>query len=200
MTASVENKLGGHGRGALWLIALMLVGSAFVRFGAGPAAAIAREIESPPEMSVESPETPDISPQLVELLEQVRAREAALLEREAEMQARQQMLTLVEAEVTADIERLKSAEEALRSTMATADKAAETDIARLTSVYENMKPDQAAALFQRMKPSFAAGFLARMRADAAANILAGLEPDLAYSISVVMAGRNADVAREPVPE
>ena len=60
--------------------------------------------------------------------------------------------------------------------------------------------DQAAALFQLMEPSFAAGFLGRMRADAAAAILAGLEPDLAYSISVVLAGRNANVPREPVPE
>ena len=83
--------------------------------------------------------------------------------------------------------------------MATADKAAENDIGRLTAVYENMKPDQAAALFRLMEPSFAAGFLGRMRPDSAAAILAGLEPDLAYSISVVLAGRNADVPREIVP-
>ena len=51
-----------------------------------------------------------------------------------------------------------------------------------------------------MEPSFAAGFLGRMRADVAAAILAGLEPDLAYSISVELAGRNADVPREEIPE
>ena len=102
--------------------------------------------------------------------------------------------------VADDLRRLEQAEEDLRATMAQADKAAETDIDQLTAVYENMKPDQASALFQMMEPSFAAGFLGRMRSDAAAAILAGLEPDLAYSISVVLAGRNAEVAREPVPE
>jgi flagellar motility protein MotE (MotC chaperone) len=35
-----------------------------------------------------------------------------------------------------------------------------------------------------------------MRADAAAAILAGLAPDQAYSISVVLAGRNANVPTE----
>ena len=63
-----------------------------------------------------------------------------------------------------------------------------------------MKAEQAAALFEQMEPSFAAGFLGRMRADAAAAILSGLEPELAYSISVVLAGRNADVPREELPE
>ena len=120
--------------------------------------------------------------------------------REAELEARIQALALIESSVADDLRRLEEAEEELRATMAQADKAAETDIDQLTAVYENMKPDQASALFQMMEPSFAAGFLGRMRSDAAAAILAGLEPDLAYSISVVLAGRNAEVAREPVPE
>jgi flagellar motility protein MotE (MotC chaperone) len=47
-----------------------------------------------------------------------------------------------------------------------------------------------------MDPVFAAGFLGRMRSDAAAAILAGLPPELAYSISVVLAGRNASVPTE----
>ncbi len=42
-----------------------------------------------------------------------------------------------------------------------------------------------------MAPEFAAGFLGRMRPDAAAAVLAGLKPDKAYSISVMIAGRNA---------
>jgi flagellar motility protein MotE (MotC chaperone) len=47
-----------------------------------------------------------------------------------------------------------------------------------------------------MTPEFAAGFMARMRPDAAAAIMAGLEPATAYSISVVIAGRNARVPTE----
>ena len=189
------------GRGVLVVVALLLVASAAVRFGAGPGAAIAREmaLESPtPDQKI--PSTEDITPELISLLRDVKAREAKVKIREAEVEARMQVLSLVEEEVAKDIGRLESAEAALRATMSAANQAAETDLMRLTAVYENMKSEQAAELFQRMKPSFAAGFLGRMRADAAAAILAGLEPELAYSISVVLAGRNANVPVEPLQE
>ena len=91
---------------------------------------------------------------------------------------------------------LTQAEAALRDTIALADTAAESDLDRLTKVYENMKPKQAAALFEEMHPNFAAGFLGRMRPEAAAEIMAGLSPEAAHTFSVVMAGRNANVPTE----
>ena len=187
------------GRGALGFIALLLIGSAVLRFGVGPGAAIAKEIELPETLSAlsSSPQIPahDISPELVALLTQTKAREEALIQKEEAFEARVQALALIEEAVARDIARLEAAEAELRSTISVADGAAESDINSLTMVYENMKPERAAPLFQRMEPSFAAGFLGRMRADAAAAIMANLEPDLAYSISVVLAGRNADVER-----
>lgn len=196
------------GRGALAAIAILLIGSALIRFGIGPGAAIALEMKDQAaeflngqEADVaDAPSATDLTPELLQLLAEVKKKEQALLDREAALEARVQTLSLVETAVQEDLARLEKAEADLRATMALADEAAENDIVRLTAVYENMKPDQAAALFQLMEPSFAAGFLGRMRSDAAAAILAGLEPDLAYSISVVLAGRNAEVPREPVPE
>jgi len=61
----------------------------------------------------------------------------------------------------------------------------------LTQVYETMNSADAAALFSQMDPGFAAGFLARMQSDAAAGVLAELDPAIAYSISVLIATRNA---------
>jgi flagellar motility protein MotE (MotC chaperone) len=58
-----------------------------------------------------------------------------------------------------------------------------------------MKPKDAAALFEEMDPGFAAGFLGRMRAVAAASVMAGLSPQTAYSVSVIMAGRNANAPK-----
>lgn len=199
MIRFVINCLRNLGRSALWLIALMLFASAIIRFGTGPAIAIANDLNTQQDEPPEETQR-DLAGDLAALLEDVQARERALSEKEAALEARMQVLALIEEEVKRDIARLEAAEAELRSTLATADKAAETDIARLTAVYENMKTEQAAALFQRMEPIFAAGFLGRMRSDAAAAILAGLEPDLAYSISVVLAGRNANVVREPVSE
>lgn len=196
------------GRGALTVIALLLVASGIVRLATGSGAAIALEMkeraeqllasDTDDEMATDS--IADIAPDLLSLLEETQAREAAVLRREQELEARAQTLALVEASIADDLMRLEQAEANLRATMATADAAAENDIGRLTSVYENMKPEQASALFQLMEPSFAAGFLSRMRPDAAAAIMAGLPPDLGYTISVVLAGRNANVPREPVPE
>lgn len=192
------------GRGALTIMALILIGSALLRLS-GTGAAIALELKEqlqaePEEHAVENTEVKDLTPDLIKLLAETKEREARLVEKEARLEARIQALALIESAVADDLRRLETAEAELRATMAQADKAAETDIGQLTAVYENMKPEQAAALFERMEPSFAAGFLGRMRSDSAAAILAGLEPDLAYSISVVLAGRNADVPREPVPE
>ncbi|MEM8801292.1 MAG: hypothetical protein AAGF55_02035 [Pseudomonadota bacterium] len=191
------------GRGALGVIALLLVASGIIRLSTGAGSAIALEIKEQAEQQMakaSEPDIVDIAPDLVALLEQAQTRQRKLDQREAELETRMQALALIEGAVAEDLERLEDAEAKLRATMASADAAAETDIGRLTAVYENMKPAEAAALFQLMEPSFAAGFLGRMRADAAAAILAGLKPDLAYSISVVLAGRNANVPREPVPE
>jgi flagellar motility protein MotE (MotC chaperone) len=51
-------------------------------------------------------------------------------------------------------------------------------------------------LFETMAPDFAAGFLARMRPEAAAAVLSGMTPGAAYTVSVLLAGRNALVPRE----
>lgn len=189
------------GRGALSAVALILIGSALFRIS-DSGAAIALELKDKLQdenVAASDVEVKDLTPDLVQLLAETRDREAQLAEREAKVEARVQALALIESAVAEDLQRLEAAEAELRATMAQADKAAEGDIGQLTAVYENMKPEQASALFAMMEPSFAAGFLGRMRSDSAAAILAGLEPDQAYQISVVLAGRNADVPREAVP-
>ena len=189
------------GRGVLLVVALFLTGSAAVRLGSGGGLAIASTlIDETPEAPTRPMAEPDVTPELLELLADLRRREAELDERTVSLEARVQVLRRAEAEIAESLAELEEAEAKLRATIADANAAAETDIVRLTAVYENMKAEQTATLFSRMEPSFAAGFLARMRADSAAAILSGLEPELAYSISVVLAGRNADISVEPLPE
>lgn len=185
-------------------MATLLFLSAGIRMGGDPGAAIANEVrertanlfEGGARSRSDQSSTEEIADQLMELLEETREMEAALAQKEAELQARAQALALVEDSVRRNLTRLEEAEKKLSATIAKADQASENDIARLTVMYENMKPEESSALFQLMEPSFAAGFLARMRSDAAAAILAGLTPELAYTISVVLAGRNAEVPRE----
>ncbi len=187
------------GRGSLVMVATLLISSAVLRMGdsAGQALALAPEEMAVSElgqapMHANCPAPEDLEPMLVAF----QKREARIAEQESAIRNRLQALRIADEEVERKLTALTQAEEDLRETIALADTAAEGDLARLTKVYETMKPKQAAALFEEMNPEFAAGFLGRMRPDAAAAIMAGLTPEAAHSFSVVLAGRNAEVPRE----
>jgi flagellar motility protein MotE (MotC chaperone) len=135
----------------------------------------------------------EATPGIAELLRTLREREQRVEAAEDRVSQRARTFEVAEEEIGRQLLLLQETETALRATMALAETAAEDDVARLTAVYENMKPKDAVPLFEAMAPDFAAGFLGRMRPDAAAGVLAGLSPDAAYTISVILAGRNANV-------
>ena len=196
MTASVKRQ----GRGALSIMAGLLVVSAILRIGsAGEAVADVAANDANLPMPDPAPQH-DVSAMsdtnTSALLEAFQQREARLIAREAQLADRLQALRVAEVEVTEQLAALQAAEETLSATIALADAAAETDIGTLVAVYENMKPKDAAALFEQMTPEFAAGFLGMMNAEAAAQIMTLVPPDTSYSISVVLAGRNANVPTE----
>ena len=143
------------------------------------------------ELAMAEPE-----PDLPALLKAIQAREAQLAEREAYIDRRQQTLAVAEQRIREQLLALTEAEEALAATLNLADNATEEDVARLTEVYQRMKPDEAAEIFETMDIQFAAGFFTRMRPDASAAIMANLPAELAYSIAVVMAGQNARAPRD----
>ena len=82
---------------------------------------------------------------------------------------RMQALRVAEEQAIARIEELVQAEADLAATIAQVESAAETDLDRLVTVYENMRPADASALFATMAPEFAAGFIGRMRPEAASG-------------------------------
>ncbi|ETX29638.1 MotE family protein [Roseivivax isoporae] len=182
-----------RGRGTLAVIGALLLASAALRLAGG----IDRVLASPATAAEEQP-GPGQAPDDIDaaaLLEALDARESRLAEREREMQLRMQALKVAETQIDARMTALVEAEEKLRATLDIARSAAENDLAQLTDVYARMKPKNAAALFEEMAPEFAAGFLGRMKPEAAAAILAGLTPEKAYTISVLLAGRNADAPK-----
>lgn len=202
-------------RGALAAICALLVTSALLRAAVGASEAIAREettTAAPPapapahavtESHAPAPKAgSDPAPYMVAeadlepLIQALNLREERVRKREAAIEVRMQALSVAEQEIDRKLAALEEAETSLKQTLALARTAAEDDIAKLTEVYANMKPKQAAALFEEMDPDFAAGFLARMRPDAAAAIMAGMSPQAAYLTSVILAGRNADVPKE----
>lgn len=186
------------GRGSLFLIGTFLISSAIVRVGSEAGQAFAREDNSgvSAEKHLSDPLTCEAAPDVKALLNALQKREHNLKLREQQIDGRMQALSVADQEITRKLAGLVRAEEELRSMIALSDKAAEDDLSKLTSVYESMKPKDAAALFEEMAPEFAAGFLGRMNPGAAAGIMAGLSPQAAYTVSVILAGRNAEVPRE----
>lgn len=179
------------GRGALIAVAVVLAGSGVLRLAqSAEHAYFLMATNQVDDVEVTDGCTP--AEDGSKFLTALRAREANLSEREQKIEMREQTMAMAETAIKAKMEELSQAEAELAKTMSIADRAADEDVARLVALYENMKPKQAAPLFEEMAPEFAAGFLARMRPDAAALILAGLDPTKAYSISVLMAGRNAN--------
>jgi flagellar motility protein MotE (MotC chaperone) len=187
------------GRGALTLVAGLLISSGVLRIGHDAGQAWARSDAAVDVSKLDPAPTAEActsDEDMHKLLQSFRARETQIEAQENAIVERLQALKLADREVERKLVRLVAAEEELRATMALADTAAEGDIARLTKVYENMKPKQAAALFEEMTPEFAAGFLGRMRPEAAAGIMASLSPEAAHTFSVVLAGRNAGAPTE----
>jgi len=177
-------------------IVALLATSALIRIVMG--ADVAMAVDGTEEMMAPVEETaacgPDDTP--ATLLDALREREARVSAREVQLEDRVQALRVVEAEINEKIASLSDAEASLSALLALADSAAEDDLSRLTAVYENMKPQDAAALFEQMEPAFSAGFMGRMNPAAAALIMTNLEPETAHLISVVLAGRNASVPVE----
>ena len=203
MTKATKAKSSKRARvGTLFMLSVLLIGSAALRLGFEAGPAIAREVASLPpseadgDASAVRGESSPSSAELQHMLAAFQQREQALAAREAEIEDRMKAMEIADQAINQKLAALQDAEAKLEATLSLADGATESDLSRLTVVYEQMKPKDAAPLFEEMDPGFAAGFLARMKPDAAAGIMAGLSPHAAYTISVVLASRNGSVPKE----
>ncbi len=187
-----------RGKGSLVLIATFLIGSATLRLGIGASEALAREepLFGSSDQPLNSAQTCEQPEDMRRLMAVFKEREERIERQENQIQTRMKALSVADGEVSRKLAALEQAEKQLRDMIAIADSAAENDLTRLTQVYETMKPKNVALLFEEMDPQFAAGFVGRMKPESAAGVLAGMKPEAAYSISVILAGRNANTPTE----
>lgn len=179
-------------RGSLFLIIGLLVASAVVRIGTGAGQVWARGAPADQNLAKSTPESCEPAPNFRAMMDVFKEREARIVQQEKDLLNRAQVLVVTDEEVALKLIELEKAEAQLKSLISVAETAAEDDLTRLTKVYETMKPKDAAALFEQMDPEFAAGFVGRMKPESAAGVMAGLSPEAAYTVSVILAGRNAN--------
>lgn len=192
MIRQMSPKRGQKGRVTLVLIGLFL-GSAAIRVVSGPLPALARDVSGSDLTALSRYPARDFAAgadQIDPLVSELQTRRTELAERETALAQREEEAATLARDIAAQLAELEAAEARLEGLLAVARTAAETDIAQLVSVYEAMKPKDTARIFSEMTPDFAAGFLARMQPEVAARVVAALDAEKAYSISVVLAGRN----------
>jgi flagellar motility protein MotE (MotC chaperone) len=186
--------------GALVVVSALLLGSAILRLGVQAGTPMAVGLPGADEHNSSMEKSPGRANQtpadLQVLIDALQSRERKISQKETQIEDRMKALEIAEQAIDMKLVALIEAEEKLSATLTLADGASEDDLARLTDVYQKMKPKDAAALFEEMAPEFAAGFLGRMRPESAASIMAGLEPKTAYTVSVLLAGRNAWVPKK----
>ena len=176
--------------GVLPVIAGLLIASGIVRLSGSAGQALAEEPVAPMPLA-ELQCSQDTAPEA--LIAALQLRETEVIARERQVAARAEDLRRAEEEIVLQLATLEEAEVSLAAMLQIADGAAETDLAQLTAVYENMPPEDVATMFEEMVPEFSAGFLARMAPEAAAAVMTNLDPNTAYSISVVIASRHSDM-------
>lgn len=116
---------------------------------------------------------------------------ARLEERQEEIKIREASLAAVEAKLETQLATVEEANANLQKKIDTLKTVANEDLKHLVGMYQTMKPKQAAEIFNSMDPAFAAGFLREMSSDKAGLIMANMDTRKSYTVSVIIAGRNA---------
>ncbi len=128
-----KRKSAGAGRGAIVLMAGLLLTSGAIRLGIGAGQAVATEnslmsgtseIESTPGSSDPGLDRDKLAPMLVAFQQ----REARIAEQEQQIAVRMKALEVADQQIERRLERLQAAEKSLRATLAIADTAAEDDL------------------------------------------------------------------------
>lgn len=152
-----------------------------------------QEASAPTEQTQKIPTAGDETQQCLTgaVYEAVTADLQRLEEREVEINEREVALAAVEKKLATQLTTVEKANAELQANLEALKTVANDDLRHLVSMYETMKPKQAAEIFDSMDASFAAGFLREMTSDNAGLVMANMDPKKSYAISVIIAGRNS---------
>jgi len=132
----------------------------------------------------------DVLRQLAKRRDELDARAKALGDREALLKATEQKI----AEQVKQMQQMKAEYEQAK---AARDDAAEASLRRLVTIYESMKPEEAARIFETMEGAVLLDVVTRMGERRLAPILAQMSPAKAQALTIAMANRRAVLPPQP---
>lgn len=121
------------------------------------------------------------------VLESLRLRREALQKAEEELRLRENLLKAAEQRIDAKIAELKTMEERIEASLRKKEEEDNEQIAGLVTMYENMKPKNAAQIFNSLRIDVLLGVAKRMKPRAMAGVLARMDPGVAQRLTVELA-------------
>ncbi|GJD55695.1 MotE family protein [Methylobacterium dankookense] len=149
-----------------------------------------KEPEPPPRAQ---PPMPDpISPTERALLEKLSARRDALRQKSDELELRERVLGEAERKLESGVGDLRKAEEKVEGTPQKED-AAKQGLKNIVTMYETMKPKDAARVFDRLGHEVLVPIVLAMNPRKMAEVLAVMQPEAAERLTIALANRARGV-------
>lgn len=126
----------------------------------------------------------------IELLQDLAKRREELEEREQTLILREGLLAAAEHRIEGKIEELKTVKGEIEALIKVYDEQEEKEIGELVSIYEKMKPKDAARIFDQLDMDVLLDVLQRMKASKTAPVLAAMDANRAQEITVRIAERR----------
>lgn len=152
---------------------------------------------APPEQPV-LPDSLEIGGSAAEraVLESLGKRRQNLQKQEGQLDLREKLLQATEERIGKRVEELKQLEARINTAVEQKKKQEENEIAGLVTMYENMKPKDAARIFDRLSLPILMKVVRQMKPRKMSAILAKMSPEAAERLTVAIASQSSG---EPQP-
>jgi flagellar motility protein MotE (MotC chaperone) len=134
------------------------------------------------------------------VLERLQTRRQELDTRSREMEMRENLLKAAEKRLEDKVTELKDAEGRVNTAMGTRDKVEAERFKGIVSMYENMKPKDAARIFDRLDMKILVDVSTQIKPQKMSEILAQMTPDNAERLTVELANRASAKPKTQGPD
>lgn len=123
------------------------------------------------------------------ILDRLGARRDELQQRTREMEERQKLIDDQERKLDERLNKLQAAEDAKRASGSKSEQEANAGLKNLVTMYETMKPKDAARVFERLPQEVLVSVVTQMNSRKMSEVLAAMSPESAEKLTVALAKR-----------
>ncbi|MGO1117841.1 MotE family protein [Rhodovibrionaceae bacterium A322] len=126
----------------------------------------------------------------IELLQALSKRRKEIDQRERDVEGREALLAAAEKRVDEKVKRLEDLQRKIERLLVKYDEQEEKQFANLVSIYEKMKPKEAARIFNQLEMEVLLKVIERMNQRRSAPVLAQMAPNVAKEVTMELANRR----------